>query len=789
MEFTERVNLDIATKLSNITYSQFLTLYKSASPELRDEDIELDCNVMNQYKILVRYCRHISDTKNNNVVKYGFADNKKCGRLQAKSPSLQRIYNGYRGILNDGITYDLDMNNCHVKIIIYLCKKHNIESHIIQRYDKNREEYLSELMSLHNLTRADAKARYLACLNKEETTQQINKKTVKSKKFKEFDEQTSQVIRELYNIYSKMPNSDLGAPTAGWNSKGKFVNTLLTKIENEWLNRAISYIRTKNIEISTLMFDGLMIYANEAYNIDDLVSEINLIFENEQVTWSIKPHNTELLPVLDEMKVENVDVFVCDNVIELTEHILSGILKDKIYRSGPELYLITDEGILSDVNLITSYIRSLISKQDYHYTINHLADEKKVEEVKASKVSKHINDITREIIDNAPVDSNFVEKIWNETQFKLVFKNGYYDFKKAVFVNEKYNRTFVKIDRDYSEEQNETAFVTLFRKVLYPIFGIDDCQTDVEQVELMEYFLHVISHMMAGDVERKHWVLSQGFRNSGKGVISDLIKKSFGDYVKTTNSGNFILKKTQGDQAKALSWLVDYEFKRLAITQEISLGHNEYVDGNAIKKFCSGGDYLEARQNYKNEKELRVQCGLMVCCNDMPKVEPSDCLDSEFLQEFQMKSKFIDTDYDESKKLKGFKYYPKDNEIKSKVLNDPEIINAFTQVLLMSYDKTVSYPATIKKELEANENDDDCTVLFELFEFTENTKDKITNKDLEAYLKRNKVKFQPKKVKQLLKAKGCSDYNDNSGKYKGRGLCGLKIVSQEVCVEEDEQPL
>lgn len=785
MEFTERVNFEIATKLANITYSQFLTLYKCASPELRDEDIELDSAVMAQYKVLVKYCRTIVEAKNVHNVKYGFVDGKTCGRLQSKTTSLQRIYNGYRGLLSNGVTYDLDMNNCHVKILIDVCKKHNIECHEIQRYDKNREEYLADLMASHNLSRAGAKARYLACINKEDLTVHIDKKVVKSKKFKAFDEQTTAVIRELYDIYSKQKN--VFGCVSGWNFKGKFLNCLLTKIENELLNRAVDYLRSKKIEISTLMFDGLMIYIdNEKYNIENLVEEVNFLFQAEQITWSVKPHNIDLLEFLNEMKVENVDVFICDNVIELTEHIIGGILKDKIYRSGNEMYLITESGIISDSALIKSSIRSLVSKQDYHYTINHMADDKKIEEVKASKVSKYINEITTEVMDNAPEDVKFIENIWNETQFKVVFKNGYYDFKLGKFVKEQYNRAFVKIDMNYSETSNKEALSTLFKTVLYPIFGIDDVKVDTEQVALLEFYLHTLSHMLAGDIERKKWIISQGLRNCGKGVISDLLKNAFGSYVKTTNAGNFILKKTQGDQAKNLSWIVDYEFKRLAITQEISLGQNEYVDGNAIKKFCSGGDYIEARQNYKNEKELRVQCGLMVCCNDMPKVEPSDCLDSEFLQEFQMKSKFIDENFDEAKKLNGFKYYPKDNTLKSKTLNDPEILMAFIQYIFKVYKSDVCYPTSIKKELEANDDDDDYTALFELFEFTEDSKDKITNKDLEAYLKRNKVKFQPKKVKLLLKTKGCKDYNDNSGKYKGRGLNGLKKVEAQEEYQGDE---
>ncbi len=778
MNFTERVNLDVATKLANITYSQFMTLYKTASPELKDEDLESDSTVLAQYHILRKYCGIIVSTNNANVVKYGFVDGKTCGRLQSQSPSLQRIYNGYRGLLSNGITYDLDMNNCHIKILLNICKKYNVECHEIQRYDNNREEFLAELMEAHKITRAGAKARYLACLNKDELTTHINKRVIKSKKFKAFNEQTTEVIKKIYEIHLR-EEGHVFKCTKGWNFKGKFMNALLTKNENELLNKAINYLTHKKIAISTLMFDGLMIYIdNNTYDIDSIVSDFNNHFKEEQITWSVKPHNIDLLETLNEMENSSgVDVHICDNVIELTHHILNGLLKDKIYRSKSEVYLITDFCIISDIKEIKSQLRSLISKQDYYYIINHMAnDEKKIEEVKASKVSKYIDEIAKEILDNTPEDPNFLKNIWDETQFKVVFKNGYYDFKVGKFIKAPYNRTFIKIDRDYTDVVDVKATEALYSKVLYPIFGIDCPEKDKEQFDLMEYFLHVLSHMIAGDVEQKKWILFQGLRNCGKGVICDLLKNAFEFYIKTTNSGNLIGKPTQGDQAKNLSWLIDFEFKRLAITQEISLSSGQSVDGNIVKKWISGGDYCEARQNYKDEKEFRVQCGLMVCCNDMPKVEPSDCLDYEFLQEFQMKSKFIGDDFDEEKKLGGFKYYPKDNQLKSTVLCNPEIQMAFIQTIFSMYSRPLSYPSSSRKELEANEDDDDFKKLFDLFLFTGNNDDKIVNKELEEFLKANHIKFTPKKVKMLLKTKGCTDYQDSTGDHKGRGLRGLKVI-------------
>jgi phage/plasmid-associated DNA primase len=48
---------------------------------------------------------------------------------------------------------------------------------------------------------------------------------------------------------------------------------------------------------------------------------------------------------------------------------------------------------------------------------------------------------------------------------------------------------------------------------------------------------------------------------------------------------------------------------------------NSVMDGNLIKKICSGGDKLQMRTNYINEIDVRIQGTLILFNNDMPKVE------------------------------------------------------------------------------------------------------------------------------------------------------------------------
>jgi len=277
--------------------------------------------------------------------------------------------------------------------------------------------------------------------------------------------------------------------------------------------------------------------------------------------------------------------------------------------------------------------------------------------------------------------------------------------------------------------------------------------------------------MLAGNVELKKWALFEGLRNSGKGVLGDILKNCFGSYVKTTNSSNFNFKTNITDSQKALSWLIDYRFARIALTSEMDISENIKLNGNMIKKFTSGGDYLSARRNFQDEIEFRIQSGLIIMCNDMPKVEPSDAL--EMCDEFPMKSKFIDDDFNENNKLKGYQYYKKDKEIKSTFLKRDDVIDEFILMILEKYNTNTIYPPNLQKINQENlEDEDDYQQLFSLFELGD-LNDTISNDNLRTIIKHNKIPFTLKKVKTLLKTIGAKDYRTN----KCRGLQFIKEIS------------
>lgn len=756
--YREVVNYEILKKLNKLSITNFNTMMKEVGKKYTDKDSHLE------YTKLKKYCKYVIEKDNKNDVSYEYADMKTCGRIYAANPSIQSLNKEIRGALSDSITVDIDMVNCAPNILQSICKKHNIFCPNLSLYIINREKCLSELINEYGITRDDAKDCYLMALNKHEYTTKINKKIVKNKTFIEFDKEISTIMDIIFDMDEYKNEFYKYVKGVNYNIKGKFMNLIITKKENEFLQKAIKISEKFGVNVSTPFFDGFTAYP-ENKDIDKLIKKLNTEFESE-IKWTTKEHNTTLIKILENIKVVEIDSYYGKSIFDVAEHCINGLLKDKIFigSSNKEVYLLTDDIILDNYESISTELVRILYKQDYY----RVDEDDKI--IQVSKEVSEMNNLVKVIMQIAPKNKTFIKDIWDYTRFKLFFKNGYYDFKEKRFIKGEFNRTFIKIDRDYESKRNEKAYNILMDKILNPVFSItdeNDKKIREQRIQLLNNFLYKLARILASHIEDKSYIELEGLRNSGKGVISDLLKNCYGNYIRTSNSSNFVYKKNVADSAKALSWLIPLEFSRLCITQEIK--PNEILDGTMVKKFCSGGDYMEARNNYTNEKEFRIQCSLLICCNDEPTMEPADAKD--FAIQYQMKSKFIDDDYLEKDKIPTFKYYKKE-DIKE-LLSDSDIVNEFINIIFEAYNNKVEYPKEIKKENDDVKEDDDYNKLFDLFEITNNKDDFISNEDLRAYLKTSNIPFNLCKCKKLLITKGAkTDRNTDK-----RGLC--RIVTKD----------
>ena len=759
MQLVEKVN-PIVKNIQCLTFEKFTEMYQS----LRDRDTNATPkDIREAFRRLKEYCAAHKNSENTITCDYYYANDANFGRLYS-SNSLQGIMGVFRGPLSNGLTYDIDMENCHVTLLANLCRKHDIECVELTNYIVKRDEYLSELQDELKINRKTAKCMYLAALNTEDLMTLHKGKKIKSKKFLNFDVETTRIIKHLFEICKHEHPERVQAGV--WNYKAKYVNMLLQKVENASLQAAIKFVHDKNITISTLMFDGMMIYGGD-YDITSLLADMNKEFKKFGIKWTLKPHNMELfeaLSAIDIVEGAERDYYVAKDINDLAKYILT---KKNLVQSQGTLYYEGDRVIETIPEKVQSELYKFITEQNYF-----VATEK--EDIPYSSNSKNTKELISVIYLLCPSNDQYIEEVWEYTKGKVFFNNCYYDLEENAFI-EGNSRTPIKVNRAFNGHK-KSAENELITRVFAPIFSIDPNAEDKKENEirhkLYKHFLYTLKQMICGNIEMKKWISLEGLRDSGKGVIVALLEKAFGGYVRSTNSNNFIAKKAQGDESKALSWLYSCEFVRILISQENQVGSAEY-DGSLIKKICSGGDSIEVRRNFVDERQMKLQCSLMFCCNDMPRVNPTDANETKI--EINMKTKFIGPGFSDMR-YKKYLYLEKDDSIKNKLIKQDEIIDAFIHLVLSA--EYQEYPAELRKEvLDAREDTDEERIL-SLFEVSGTDSDFLSNDDIQKILTEGKVKKTLKNAKQILVGSGATNFIKTINKRTHRGLSGICRIGE-----------
>jgi len=369
-------------------------------------------------------------------------------------------------------------------------------------------------------------------------------------------------------------------------------------------------------------------------------------------------------------------------------------------------------------------------------------------------------------------DDEFYSQFMDSTRGKLCFKNGVLDFTKKKFTpwddiqpeDEVFTPFFVS--RDFDPVRNDDVIKQVRREVFDAIFDGD-----------AERAIHFFARSMAGHVEDKTWGLFIGLRNCGKGVIENFFKNTFQQYIHALSSDLFLFERQGGamSDTKKLSWLMDLEYARLTFTQEASFdatNKNVKIDGNKLKKICSGGDYHTARKNFKDEEEFKIQSGVMVNANDIPRIEPADAFETvcSFTSSKQFMSKEFITEAQTSgaSEFEMMLYHVADPILKTEKCSRVDWMNALVHILLDGY-KPFSAP---KKNVFKTSDDNDNLIRKFLndFEITSNDEDKISSLIICDWCTENNVSYKMK-INPLLKTWNLKDKKSMGLMYK----LGLRV--------------
>jgi hypothetical protein len=672
-----------------------------------------------------------------------------------------------RDTLCADLYYDIDFKNSHPSILLQLLEQKDIKCKYLKYYVNNRDKILEKVCEWYEIEREAAKHIFMKIMyggsfNKWKTDNRIH--IYEDYKFiinfyHEIRNTASKLLKlpefSIYVEYAKKTNNSFSA-----------MSYILMTIENKCLVALYKHYISLNYTIGSFEYDGLKVRKNFMEN-----------FPEEH-----------LLSGQDYIKQKTgYDIELVEKPMEKSQLLLPG---SNIYNittdmEAAEIIIKNEVGTLiySDNNIYYKYLNLWRLLQKYSEMHKFLSRYKFVKENgkhyngdmnNIEKLSRAVISRIEEHPDNNIEQFDMI--MTSSTIGKICFKNGIYDYntKELIPWNDiRANNVYstIMIDRNYNPNVNDYK-----EEIEY----VTEMLSEQCGKEIFTEFMNVIARATAGYVKDKRWITLFGSRNSGKGVFCDMLYAAFGKkYITTSNSNNFVRKQNSGDSERNRGWIMPLRFARIVICNEID--PTSTLDGTIMKDLFGGGDDVRARPLFNESVCFKHQFTLMICCNDMPKVDISDTLKTRVVVDmpysYVSEQELLEADEDERKTLKLAI-----NDIKEQMTTNQKYIDAFTAIVFNHFipDK----PTLINlKEMGDDFVDNPADVDKRILKyFIIDKKDRsliTTNFELRDIC--NKIRADlyisdaDDKIKKLLVKKGAEIYRVS----KERGLRFVKIKQME----------
>lgn len=275
----EKLPIEKVQYLASLSFSAYKTIVNKSS-KTSDQELRIKFDVLKSFTsthIKSRGCV-------NRLYKVPDKSEPELGGRLYSGGSLQSLQKVFRGFLCRDIATDLDVVNCHPRVISYLAHKHEIECPNLNYYLLHRDECIAK-----HAEPASAKTEYLACLYDSESRNRKMKTTFEKDFLKE--------MRRLQKQITSLPEySDICAQIQkdSYNYLGKRLSHVVNTIENQILTYIREECSNNGIELLSLAFDGCLLYGSH-YENDELLSKVECYVNDKipglNVKLSYKAHD------------------------------------------------------------------------------------------------------------------------------------------------------------------------------------------------------------------------------------------------------------------------------------------------------------------------------------------------------------------------------------------------------------------------------------------------------------------------------------------------------------------
>lgn len=690
-------------------------------------------------------------------------NNNNLGRLYACG-GIQLINNVIRGLLFNHTT-DIDAKNCHPTILRWLCEKYNIECPNLSHYIYNTEDVFKS-----NGGKEFVKSKIINLINNDYK----KKKTEENEFIKNIDFELKKIRSQI--VYKeKYAEIIKSIDKTKDNYEGSAISYILQFYENEILQEVVKCLKNKSYNIEVLMFDGLMISGNHYNNkalLTEIESYINGVFENLNMKFDYKQHDNSMI-IPDDFEYTEFKIVSTDREAGIFFY---QQLNDILKSYNGRLFFKQDNIWICDEKKILNYL-SL-----------YILDGKCFKENKDGivpfcqnlKGSNNILDIVVKEVKVKNDDPELYDKFHSSTKNVLCFNDGVLYFKNKSFVKwadiEDEIYSCVKINRNfehYFKNPDYEVIEELKKKMFIDAYG-----------DKTDEFFHFLSRAMSGNVQDKRYASYLGNRNCGKSAEYDLLKNAFGDYVNTFEISNILYSKnTDGfdnlDASKKLYWLIDLEFTRMAISQEVPESKRGLkVNSKILKKISGGSDTIVARRNYdRQDTHFNIDTSFYMKGNDPLNMDSIDCNETRLEYHSVLKyasaveiQNMIDN---KVSKLEIQKYKIADPMIKDKCQTE-KWGNALIYLVIQNY-KDYAVPKRNDDDGDDDETNHFFDDLLKMYIITDNHNDMVLSSTLEEDMD----KYDKKSVKNELQ-----NVNVFKVKCKKRGDCRDKFVYTGIKIND-----
>jgi phage/plasmid-associated DNA primase len=539
------------------------------------------------------------------------------GRLYGTKGSLETLERECRGTMCREFYDDIDVVNCHPVILHQLAKRYGVELTEVKKYCDRRTEYLEKISPSKDIAK---QAILMVLYNGKNEHPFLAPMVNEIQEFSNWhlvtDPQYKELVKAVATHVQEVKAKHGSCNEKKGNFDGSFLAQILQTEERKIMLAMRESFMSQGFNVDVLAYDGVMLRKGDIPLTDEhLRTAERAIFQATQYKVDLvnKPFEYYEIPADVDVPNEWKDKVRVETDMQAGQVIYDQIRDHLVYTKCGFFY---KAGLTwtQDTDCMRAHLRAIVMKSNLYKPSMKDQPLPYAQNVNCAK------NIVQTVMDLAVVnaDDQWIHRFFTSSLGYVLFKNGYWDFKQGVFVpvdSEEFDDDicFTEIiPYDFEPAPNEAKMAEIKHRLFLEPFGST----------VAEYYLLMLARGLAGD-RVKRFLVGIGPSNTGKSMITGVLKAAIGGYFSGWNGGNLLYRQTSQDEAAQLRWLYLLRTKRIIVSSELK--STGAIDGNVVKRLSNGGeDELQGREHSKNESDFHLYLLPILFAQDLPKMKPVD---------------------------------------------------------------------------------------------------------------------------------------------------------------------